>query len=151
MLKSHPRIPLRWFKAIPFLSRQSQGDPRQTLGRIGERLAERYLCAAGMRLHTRNWRCSFGEIDLILWDKDELVFVEVKTRTASRHAVQQVFDSLTVAKRKRLRRLVSFYLYRHYWRRAPAHRIDAVGVVIKSKYDRMPIIQHVVAVDIYHD
>jgi putative endonuclease len=53
---------------------------RQTVGRLGERLAERHLIDQGARLLERNYRKDFGEIDLLVEDQGELVAVEVKTR-----------------------------------------------------------------------
>jgi putative endonuclease len=52
------------------------------LGRRGEDIAHRYLRRAGIVIVARNYRTSNGcaEIDLIGWDKDTLVFVEVKSR-----------------------------------------------------------------------
>lgn len=51
------------------------------LGQTGEEIARRYLQSRGYRIVGRNWRCRFGELDLIARDGDTLVFVEVKTRT----------------------------------------------------------------------
>jgi len=56
-------------------------DERAGLGPHGEEVAGRYLRERGYRIIARNWRCRFGEIDLIARDGDTLVFVEVKTRT----------------------------------------------------------------------
>ena len=53
---------------------------RRAVGAYGERLAARHLTDLGLELLARNWRCSDGEIDLVLRDGDEVVFCEVKTR-----------------------------------------------------------------------
>ena len=53
---------------------------RRGLGNAGERHARRYLEAKGYVFVAANWRCPAGEIDLVMRDGDELVFVEVKTR-----------------------------------------------------------------------
>ncbi|MDP9170083.1 MAG: YraN family protein [Acidobacteriota bacterium] len=52
------------------------------LGRRGEDLAHRYLRKQGFTVVARNWRPpqGGGELDLIAWDKETLVFVEVKSR-----------------------------------------------------------------------
>ena len=50
------------------------------IGAEGEAFAERYLTGRGMRVLDRNWRCSSGEIDLVLLDGDVVVVCEVKTR-----------------------------------------------------------------------
>ncbi len=51
-------------------------------GKKGEQIAEKYLIEKGMKLIKRNYRYDRAEIDLIMLDKDELVFVEVKTRNS---------------------------------------------------------------------
>jgi putative endonuclease len=57
---------------------------RQVLGKEGEKAAERYLRKKGYRVVERNYRCSAGEVDLIVLDRRVVVFVEVKTRTDHR-------------------------------------------------------------------
>lgn len=54
---------------------------KKILGREGEDLAANYLTRQGYRILERNYSTRLGEIDLIALDKDEIVFVEVKTRT----------------------------------------------------------------------
>jgi putative endonuclease len=55
---------------------------KDELGRKGEDIAFKYLSEKGLRIKERNWRYKNGEIDIIAFDKDELVIVEVKTRSA---------------------------------------------------------------------
>lgn len=54
----------------------------QASGRRAEDLAHRYLQRAGMKIVARNYRARSGtaELDLVAWDGDTLVFVEVKSR-----------------------------------------------------------------------
>ena len=56
---------------------------RAEIGALGERLAVDHLLGLGLRIVARNWRCRYGELDVIAVDPaaDTLVFVEVKTRT----------------------------------------------------------------------
>jgi len=56
------------------------GQESRLLGRWGESLAADYLRKQGYRLLAANWRCRFGEIDLIASDQSYLCFVEVKLR-----------------------------------------------------------------------
>jgi putative endonuclease len=53
---------------------------RRAIGAYGERVAADHLRSLGLVLLERNWRCSDGEVDLILRDGDDVVFCEVKTR-----------------------------------------------------------------------
>src|SRR5450759_4919549 len=54
----------------------------RALGRHGEDIAHRHLQREGMTVVARNYRTATGsaEVDLVAWDGDSLVFVEVKTR-----------------------------------------------------------------------
>ena len=52
------------------------------LGKKGEKLVEKFLLARGYTLLKRNFRTPVGEADLVMQDGDEIVFVEVKTRTS---------------------------------------------------------------------
>lgn len=73
----------------------------------------------------RNWRCPQGEIDLVLRDGDETVFVEVKTRTSTTYG--HPLEAITVVKLARLRRLAMAWCAAHPG--AGRIRIDAVAVV----------------------
>jgi len=53
---------------------------RSALGDAGEAHARRWLEARGYRFVAAKWRCRSGELDLVMSDGDELVFVEVKLR-----------------------------------------------------------------------
>lgn len=102
---------------------------KDALGRRGEAIAARHLVAAGMSIVERNWRCLQGEIDLVARDGDELVFVEVKTRSSI--AFGHPLHAITATKLARLRRLAAAWCDAH-----PGNhdriRIDAVGVIAPS-------------------
>jgi len=55
---------------------------KRLLGQEGEERAAQFLIQKGYRILERNYRTRSGEIDLIALHKDEVVFVEVKTRTS---------------------------------------------------------------------
>jgi putative endonuclease len=55
---------------------------KKLLGKKGECLAEEYLTKQGYRLLKRNYKTPYGEADLVFSHGDEIVFVEVKTRTS---------------------------------------------------------------------
>lgn len=52
--------------------------PTQLIGALGESEAAEFLQSAGFRIEARNFFTTFGEIDIVAWDKETLVFVEVK-------------------------------------------------------------------------
>lgn len=102
---------------------------RAELGALGERLAATHLTGQGWQILDRNWRCRYGELDIIAVDPatDTVVFVEVKTRTGDG------FGGLAYAvppqKVRRLRRLAALWLAGQP-RRFAGVRIDVVGVRI---------------------
>jgi putative endonuclease len=100
---------------------------RSVLGAHGEALAARHLTEQGMVLLDRNWRCPFGEIDLVLRDGSVLVVCEVKTRSSN--AYGSPLEAVTERKAARLRRLAARWLSEHAVRPDEV-RIDMVGVLV---------------------
>lgn len=102
---------------------------KHILGIFGERLAADFLERAGLTVIDRNWRGESGEIDLVALEADELVFVEVKTRSSLR--LGDPLEAIDERKLQRLRRL-SFEWCRANSARARGlrPRIDAVGVLV---------------------
>jgi putative endonuclease len=80
-------------------------------GVTGELEAYRFLRQNGYRIVARNYRKRFGEVDLIGWDKDVLVFVEVKTRLSGEHGRPE--EAVTRSKQKQIRRVASEYRASH--------------------------------------
>lgn len=99
---------------------------RQELGRDGEDAAAAYLTRCGMRVVARNWRCRYGEIDIIARDGAVLVFCEVKTRSGTGFGVP--LAAITRVKLARMRRLAVLWLDEAGAHRGPI-RIDAVGLL----------------------
>ncbi|SDQ76124.1 YraN family protein [Quadrisphaera sp. DSM 44207] len=104
----------------------SSSAPRAAVGRYGERVAAEHLRGAGLVVLDRNWRCRWGELDLVARDGDCLVGVEVKTRRST--ACGSPLEAITPAKVARLRRLLGAWLAEHPVRPA-ALRLDAVAVL----------------------
>ncbi len=100
---------------------------RLQLGAMGEALAVDHLMKMGLRIVSRNWRCRYGELDVIAVDESTrtLVFVEVKTRTGD--GFGGLAHAVTPRKLRRLRRLAGLWLAGRdeYW---AAIRIDVIGV-----------------------
>ena len=102
---------------------------RVRLGRQGENLARQYLLQAGYRILAANYRCPWGEIDLVAQDGEELVFVEVRTRRSSAYGSPQ--ESITPEKIERLQATAQDYLQNHTPEpgRSELHwRIDLVSI-----------------------
>ncbi len=110
------------------------------LGSLGEDYAATWLAAQGWRILERNWHCRYGELDIVaVGDAGRIVFVEVKTRRATRFGAPQ--EAVTQAKQRNLRRAAV------QWLLSPEHRVghhgvcfDVITVVI---YDGQPTVHHI--------
>ncbi|MFC6012817.1 YraN family protein [Nocardia lasii] len=113
---------------------------KQELGAYGETLAAQYLRENGMRIVARNWRCRYGELDLIAQDPSVIAFVEVKTRSGLGFGTPA--EAVTFSKQQRIRRLALLWLAEQDgpWRRI---RFDVVSVLVPR--GRGPIIDHLTA------
>jgi putative endonuclease len=107
------------------------------LGKEGERLAERYLQNKGYKLVERNYRCTVGELDLIVLDRRVIVFVEVKTRTG--HGFGSPLEAVEFRKQRKIIRAAQFFLAQKGLQQRDA-RFDVVGV---SWAGREPIVEHI--------
>lgn len=76
-------------------------------GDWGEALVEKYLSERGCRIVEREWRCRFGEIDLIAEKDGVLLFVEVKLRTNLQYGAPREY--VTVKKQEKLRAAALLY------------------------------------------
>ena len=103
--------------------------PRSRLGLRGEELARARLEMQGMRFIRKNFHCASGELDLIMLDGREIVFVEVKTRTSEMAGAAE--ESISVAKGKKLIAAANWYLTAA---KAPdlIWRIDTVAITLQT-------------------
>ena len=98
---------------------------KQKLGGKGETAAARLLASKRYRILDRNWRRGRLELDLVCEDGDEIVFVEVKTRTAG--TLGSPAEGMSPAKRRNMARAARCWLAAHgAWERAC--RFDVVCV-----------------------
>ena len=101
-------------------------------------MAVDHLLSLGMRVLQRNWRCRYGELDVIAAEgTSTVVFVEVKTRTGD--GFGGLPEAVTPAKLRRIRRLAGLWLADQTtgWREI---RIDVVGVRVGRH--RTPEVTH---------
>ena len=111
---------------------------RRRTGIAGEEIAREYLKGQGYRIQQVNYRCRYGEIDIVAWEGSLLVFVEVRTRTGTRFG--EAVESITAAKRARLGRLARYFLTRELGREV-ACRVDLVAIDLDTKQG-LPRINH---------
>ncbi|MGP7960737.1 YraN family protein [Sanguibacter sp. A247] len=98
---------------------------KRAVGRAGEDLVARRLEDAGWCILDRNWRGQGGELDIVALEGEDLVVIEVKTRTGT--GFGHPAEAVTPAKAARLRRLTGQWLAEHC-PRAPLVRVDVVAV-----------------------
>lgn len=116
---------------------------RAEVGARGEQVAVQYLQSLGFTVLERNWRCRYGELDVVAFDPAAavVVFVEVKARTSDRYG--GVAYAVTPDKVRRLRRLAGLWLAEHPGCCAGV-RLDVVGV--RFGLTREPQLSHLTAV-----
>ncbi len=125
---------------------ETRGDKKggvaaQGLGRTGERLATAHLVRLGYEVLEQNFRCRYGEIDLVARHGQDLVFVEVKTRRGTAFGLPE--EAVTMRKRQKILQAVACYHERHSsddcsW------RVDVVAVQLTraGKVQEIRVYQH---------
>src|SRR3990167_5936439 len=84
---------------------------RKEVGRWGEELAAKYYRERGYMVVDRNWRCRYGEIDLVCARLGALYFVEVKTRRGLMFGYPE--EAITPQKWQRMLACGQAYLAQH--------------------------------------
>ncbi len=102
---------------------------REALGLKGEKAAGRYLSKRGYKILERRWKCRVGELDLVAIKGDEVVFVEVKTRTSNSYG--GAMGAVGYTKATRLRRAAYAYLDQKNLFGRP-FRIDVIAVTMTA-------------------
>ncbi len=85
---------------MPANSSGFDGLSPQQVGKVGERLARNHLEAKGYSIVATNYRCRWGEVDVVARDGPIWVFVEVRTRRGDAYGAPE--ESLTPEKAQRL-------------------------------------------------
>ena len=95
-------------------------------GTAWEKQAATYLAERGMRIAETNFRCRQGEIDLVGYHEDCLVFVEVKYRRTTRQG--HALEAVNYNKQKKICRVADYYRYVHKVGQNVSIRYDVVGI-----------------------
>lgn len=96
------------------------------LGRRGEERAAKFLISKGYTIVEQNYRCRYGEIDIIGRLDSYLVFIEVKTRSNTLFGSPQ--SSVTTTKQRQIIRSAEFYLQKNKLSETDA-RFDVVAII----------------------
>ena len=119
---------------------------RKNTGALGEKFASDFLKKKGYRIIETNYRCRYGEIDIIAKHKKYLAFIEVRTKTSLQFGTPE--ESITSTKRDHMRKTAFHYRQQHtglpeQW------RIDFVAVELDKdgKLTRIELFENAVGED----
>ena len=115
--------------------------PRARRGKSGEAHARAWLEARGYRWVASNWHCHSGELDIVMTDGDELVFVEVKTRTGE--FAGRASEAVSRDKRRKIITSAEWFISAHPPYQDMIWRCDIVAVTIHPRTGH-PKIDHFV-------
>ena len=113
-------------------------EPRHVVGKAGEEAAVQYLREHGYQILERNYRCRFGEIDLIARDGRVLAFVEVKTRRSQKYGPA----AAAVTREKQRHLIKASQLYLIQMKKADElSRFDVVTVAMEAQLPHIELIK----------
>ena len=99
-------------------------------GDLGEALALNFLRQHNLLLVEKNYRTKMGEIDLIMFDGQQIIFVEVKLRRSTHYGFAQ--EQVTSSKQLKIIKTAQYFLLKHKkWQQFPA-RFDIVAINQKN-------------------
>lgn len=101
------------------------GVDKQELGRRGEAVAEQFLRAQHCVIVEKNYRCAYGEIDLVMEDHGALVFVEVRSHASPLFG--DPLESVTLRKQRQIAKVAAQYVLLHQIENRPL-RFDVIGI-----------------------
>lgn len=99
---------------------------RKILGDKGEKQAARYLKKKGYKVIATNYRCKYGEIDLIARHADIIIFIEVKTRTSTDFGDPAA--AVDYRKQQQISKVAHHYLITHHNDDVDA-RFDVISIL----------------------
>lgn len=116
---------------------------RQVIGQHSEDLACDYLQTQGLTLVERNFSAKVGEIDLIMMDKNTLVFIEVRSRTKADDF--DPIESISYAKQRKLLQTGEVYLQTRGWQDIYPCRFDVIGITYLTGQPEISWIKHAIS------
>ncbi len=118
-------------------------NARKSLGAFGESAAVKFLKDKGCEIVATNYRCRYGEIDIVAKDDYQLVFVEVRTKKG--HSFGTPEESVATKKQSRMVSAAQTYL-QEKGLESSDWRIDVIAIEVDSKYKvrRIDVVQNAV-------
>jgi len=119
---------------------------RRETGIRGEKLAGDFLKKHGYHILEINYRCPYGEIDIVARHQDFLVFIEVRTKQSHQFGTPE--ESITQAKKERMITTAQHYQQAHD-NLPSSWRIDIVAVELDQKGEpsRIELLENAVTED----
>ena len=99
---------------------------KRRIGTYYEDAAADDLIRHGYRIRERNYRCKFGEIDIIAQKDGYLIFIEVKYRSTAGWGTPQ--EAVDAKKQRRISNAASWYLYSHHYPADTPVRFDVAAL-----------------------
>ncbi len=99
---------------------------KHATGQQAEKQALLYLKKKGLRLIQTNYQCYQGEIDLIMQDGNDIVFVEVRSRARTDYG--DALASITPSKIKKIIRAATHFLQKRNWLYSISSRFDVIAI-----------------------
>lgn len=120
---------------------------KRGFGDIGEKAAAKYLEDKGYKIIAKNYKNTtgriLGEMDIIAKDKDEMVFVEVKTREMQKYKNTPPEENISYTKLRKMAKIANIYLRQNSLDNAP-FRFDAISVWLDLEHKKCKI-KHIIS------
>jgi putative endonuclease len=108
-------------------------------GKEGEKIAAAFLKKNGYRICESNFHCPIGEVDIIAREKDELVFIEVKTRKSREMGYPE--QAVGSKKQRKMSQLALWYMQQKKLKEVPA-RFDVVAITLLPDGNEIRLIRN---------
>lgn len=121
---------LSFLKRLSSILERRFAFSKKEIGELGENLAVDYLRSNGYRILERNLRNKGGEIDIVAEINDNVIFIEVKTRSPRSLATPE--SAIDLDKQKRIRKTARIYL-RGFLNPSPI-RFDTITILLDDRF-----------------
>lgn len=111
-----------------------------TIGQQGEKIAVEIMRNKGFRVVETNWRFGHLEMDIIATNKNEIAFVEVKTRTST-YGNKRPEEYVDLTKKKRMTAAANAYIKMNGIELAP--RFDVIGILLNADTHEVESVNHI--------
>lgn len=102
---------------------------KKELGNLGEKLAVEYLQKENYKIIKRNFYCRQGEIDIIATKNEQIIFIEVKTRSSNLFGTPA--EAVNILKQKHMKQVANYFLYKNNLIQVST-RFDVIEVMLSN-------------------